>query len=95
MEIPGSGVVLSILPPWLVLALPLGMINAAGFFILFGRRLPLLGWYAGIGALAASVGQVFATAVAAPAPLQIGELNVLAASAAVWLVLALVRSAGL
>ena len=87
--------VLSFLPPWLVLAALLGMINAGACFVLVGRRIPHLGWYAVIGALAASVGQVFSLAVQAPTPLEIGELNVVVASAFAWLVLGAARLARL
>ena len=89
------GGVLAAVPPWLILALLLGVMNGAACYLLLGRRLIHLLWYTLIGALAASVGQVFAQAIAAPAPVQIGELNVLVASLAVWVVLAIARAAGL
>ncbi len=91
----GLAPLLAAIPPWLLLAALLGVINASACFLLFGRRAGHLAWYAVIGALAAGVGQVFGTAIQAPAPLQIGELNVVAASASTWLVVALARAAGL
>jgi hypothetical protein len=82
-------------PPWLVLAGLIGVINAAACFMLVGRRLRHLGWYIVLGALAAGVGQVFGEAVQAPDPLRIGELNVLTASVGAWLVVLVARAAGL
>ena len=68
------------LPPWLFLAALLGVINAAACFMLFGRHLSRLPWYALLGLLAASLGQVVGTAVPLPRPLSIGDVNVLATS---------------
>jgi uncharacterized membrane protein len=68
------------LPPWLVLAGVVGVINAAACFMLIGRHVSRLAWYAVFGMLAASLGQVVGTAIQAPEPLKIGDLNVLAAS---------------
>lgn len=48
--------------------------------MLVGRDVARLAWYALLGMLAASLGQVVATAVRAPQPLQIGDVNVMAAS---------------
>jgi hypothetical protein len=92
---PVPAALLGIVPPWLVMAALIGVINAAACFLLLGRRAAHLGWYAIIGALAAGVGQVFGTAIQAPDPVRIGELNVAAASIAVWLVLLPARFAGL
>ena len=83
------------MPAWLVLAALLGLINAGACFMLVGRRVSHLAWYAVIGALAASVGQVFSLAVQAPTPLAIRELNVDEASALAWLVLGAARLARL
>jgi hypothetical protein len=82
-------------PPWLVLAGLVGVINAAACFMLVGRRVSHLAWYVVLGALAAGVGQVFGAAVQAPEPLRIGELNVLAASVAAWVIVLVARLAGL
>jgi uncharacterized membrane protein len=87
--------VLAALPPWLVLAGLLGVINAAACFMLFGRDVSRLVWYAILGALAASLGQVVGAAVQAPEPLKIGDLNVLAASAGACSVVLSARLAGL
>jgi hypothetical protein len=86
---------LTFLPPWLVLAALLGVVNAAACFLLLGKRIRHLGWYVAIGSLAASVGQVVGLAVQAPAPVQIGDLNVLFVSAAAWIVLSAAKVAGL
>jgi hypothetical protein len=86
---------LSAVPPWLALAAIVGVINAAACFMLVGRRVSRLGWYVGLGALAAGLGQVFGAALAAPEPVKIGELNVLAASVAAWVIVLVARLAGL
>ena len=82
------------LPPWLILAGLLGVINAAACFMLIGRRLGRLAWYAVLGIFAAGLGQVVGTAVHLPEPLKIGDLNVLAASCATWLVVIVARAVG-
>jgi hypothetical protein len=86
---------LAALPPWLLLAGLVGVINAAACFMLVGRRVSRLGWYVVLGALAAGLGQVFGAALEAPEPVKIGELNVLAASLAAWVIVLVARLAGL
>jgi hypothetical protein len=71
---------MSPLPPWLVMAGLLGVIIGAACFMLVGRDLSRLAWYALVGLFAASLGQVVGVAVAAPNPIPIGDVNVLAAS---------------
>src|ERR671933_137593 len=80
------GALSPLLPPWLVLAALLGIINAAACFMLVGRRASRLPWYAVLGMFAAGLGQVVGAALQAPQPLKIGDLNVLAASLGVWAV---------
>src|SRR5919202_6627761 len=58
------------LPPWLVLASLLGVINGAACFMLIGRDASRLAWYAVLGLLAASLGQAVASGVGAPQPLE-------------------------
>jgi hypothetical protein len=60
--------VLAPVPPWLVLAGLVGVINAAACFVLVGRHVSHLGWYVVLGALAAGLGQVFGAALQAPEP---------------------------
>ena len=86
---------LAVFPPWLLLAGLVGVINAAACFMLVGRRLSHLGWYIVLGALAAGLGQVFGAALEAPDPVKIGDLNVLAASVAAWVIVLVARLAGL
>jgi hypothetical protein len=86
---------LSVLPPWLVLAGLLGVINAAACFMLVGRHLSRIAWYALLGLFAASLGQVVSLAVSAPNPLPIGDVNVLAASVGACGVVLLARVWGL
>ena len=68
------------LPPWLILAGLLGVINGAACFMLVGKHWSRLAWYAVLGILAACLGQAVAAAIDAPGPVRIGDLNVLAAS---------------
>jgi hypothetical protein len=83
------------LPPWLVLAGLLGVINAAACFMLIGRDPSRLAWYAVLGLLAASLAQVVATGVRVPQPLEIGDVNVVAASLGACSVLLAARLLGL
>ena len=83
------------LPPWLLLAGLLGVINAAACFMLFGRHWSRLAWYAVLGILAASLGQVVGSAVQVPQPLLIGDVNVAATSVAAFGVLGFARLTGL
>jgi hypothetical protein len=83
------------LPPWLVLAGLLGVINAAACFLLVGRHWSMLAWYAVLGIFAASLGQVVGSAVGAPQPLMIGDLNVLTASVGACSVVLAARLGGL
>jgi hypothetical protein len=68
------------LPPWLLLAGLLGVINGAACFMLVGRDVTRLAWYALLGLFAASLSQVVAMAVSLPRPLMIGDVNLAAAS---------------
>jgi hypothetical protein len=94
---PGSAVLplLAFLPPWLVLAGLIGIISGAACFMLVGRDASRLAWYAVLGMLAASLGQVVAAGVRVPQPLEIGDVNVLAASLGACGVLAAARVWGL
>jgi hypothetical protein len=92
---PSLPLALSHLPPWLVLAGLLGIINAAACFMLIGRHFSRLAWYAVLGIFAASLAQVVGTAVQAPAPLTIGDLNVLVASLGACTVVVAARVWGL
>jgi uncharacterized membrane protein len=81
-------------PPWLVLASLLGVIAGAACFMLFGRRLSRVTWYALLGLFAASLGQVVGAALSAPDPLTIGDVNVLAATVGACAVVGLARLCG-
>ena len=82
-------------PPWLVFASLLGVISAAATYMLVGRRLAHLAWYAIIGLLAANLGQAVASGTSAPNPVSIGDVNVLMACAAASGVVLLARVRGL
>jgi hypothetical protein len=86
---------LTVLPPWLVLAGLLGVINGAASFMLIGRDVGSLGWYVLLGIFAAGLGQVVGGALGMPVPLQIGDVNVLTTSLGAWLVLLAARAGGL
>lgn len=88
-------VALAPLPPWLLLAGLLGVLNAAACFMLFGRHWSRLAWYAVLGIFAASLGQVVGSAVQLPNPLLIGEVNVASTSFAACGVLLFARLRGL
>ncbi len=82
------------LPPWLVLASLIGVINGAACFMLFGRHFWRITWYALIGLFAASLGQVVGIALAMPNPVPIGDLNLLAVSLGAWGAVGLARVFG-
>ena len=82
------------LPPWLVLAGLLGLISAAACYMLVGRHVSRLPGYALIGVLAASLGQVASGPLHVPRPLDIGDVNVAAASVAACGVLLVARLCG-
>ena len=87
--------VLGPLPPWLLLAGLLGIINAAACFMLFGRSISRLAWYTVLGMFASGLAQVIGSALQVPQPLKIGDLNVLAATVGAWAVLLAARLARL
>ena len=83
------------LPPWLVLAGLVGVISAAACFSLVGKHWSRLPWYAVLGMFAAALGQVVGAAVNAPAPLKIGDLNLVVASLGACSVVLSARLGGL
>ena len=82
------------LPPWLVLAALVGIINAAACFMLVGRQLSRLAWYALLGLFAASLGQVVGSALLLPNPVPIGDVNLLVASLGACSVVVVARVLG-
>lgn len=82
------------LPPWLVLAAFIGIINAAACFMLVGRQLSRLAWYALLGLFAASLGQVVGSALPVPNPVPIGDVNLLVASLGACSVVLVARAVG-
>src|SRR5438093_186397 len=50
--LPETATALALLPPWLVIAALLGVINGAASFMLIGRHLSGLAWYALLGIFA-------------------------------------------
>jgi uncharacterized membrane protein len=93
--LPETASALALLPPWLVLSALLGVINGAASFMLIGRHVRGLAWYALLGIFAAGLGQVVGEAVHMPVPLKIGDVNVLSTSVGAWLVLVAARACGL
>jgi len=92
---PQVATVLATLPPWLVLAGLLGVINGAASFMLIGTHLSRLAWYVVLGIFAAGLGQVVGGAESVPAPVKIGDVNLLATSAGAWVVIVAARLGGL
>jgi hypothetical protein len=88
-------VALSPLPPWLILASLLGVINAAACFMLVGRHVSRVAWYALLGLFAAGLAQVVSMAIALPAPLSIGDVNIAVASLGACGVVLAARAFGL
>lgn len=86
---------MTLLPPWLVLAALLGVLNGAASFMLIGRHVRGLAWYVLLGIFAAGLGQVVGGALNMPQPLKIGDVNVLASSIGAWMVIAAARVGGL
>jgi uncharacterized membrane protein len=93
--VPDTATALALLPPWLVVAALLGVINGAASFMLIGRHISGLAWYALLGIFAAGLGQVVGAALHIPEPLKIGEVNVLATSLGAWMILVAARAGGL
>jgi len=93
--LPGVLTVLAAVPPWLIMAGLLGIINAAACFMLVGRRLRRLVWYVSLGVLAAWLGQALGTGLRLPDPVRIGDVHVAAASGGAWAAAMLLRLAGL
>ncbi|HET6319573.1 MAG TPA: hypothetical protein VFG86_24205 [Chloroflexota bacterium] len=93
--LPETASALAFVPPWLVLAALLGVINGAASFMLIGRHPSGLAWYALLGIFAAGLGQVVGDALHLPVPLKIGDVNVLATSLGTWIVLIAARFGGL
>ena len=84
-----------LLPPWMVIAPLIGLINASLFFVIVGRRPVGLPVYAMVAIVAATLVQSLGIARAGEPPLSLGEVNLLATSIGAWVSLVLVRSVGL
>ena len=95
MELPEARLALMSVPPWLVLAALIGVMNGAASFMLIGRHLSRLAWYVVLGIFAAGLGQVVGEAVGLPAPVKIGDVSVLATSLGTWMVILAARLGGL
>jgi hypothetical protein len=86
---------LQLLPPWMVIAPLIGLINASLFFVIIGRRSIGLPIYAIVAIVAATLVQSLGIAKAGDPPLSLGEVNLLVTSIGAWVSLVLVRSVGL
>ena len=86
--------ILQLLPPWMVIAPLIGLINASLFFIIAGRRSAGLPLYVIVGIVAASMVQSFGVARPGEPPLSLGEVNLVATSIGAWVSLMLVRWIG-
>jgi hypothetical protein len=86
---------LQVLPPWLVIVPLIGLINAALFFVIAGRRSIGLPLYAFVAIAAATAVQSFGIARAGEPPLSLGEVNLVATSVGAWVSLVVIRWIGL
>jgi hypothetical protein len=85
---------LALLPPWTAMAALLGALNAAFFFLLFGRSITRLPLYLGCGIAVAALVQPLGPAIirSPGGSLWIGEVSVLLLSASVWLALGVAKA---
>jgi hypothetical protein len=86
---------LSLLPPWLVIAPLIGVIHGSLLFMIVGRRPTSLPVYLALGIAAASLMQALQLVPPGPPPFSIGEVHLVATSLATWAVILGSRAAGL
>jgi len=86
---------LQLVPPWLVVVPLVGIINAALFFVIIGRRPGSLPLYLIVATVVATSVQALGLAQAGDPPLSIGDVNLVATSIGAWASLVLMRSVGL
>ncbi|MCC7371972.1 MAG: hypothetical protein IT306_26385 [Chloroflexi bacterium] len=86
---------LALLPPWLLIAPLIGVIHGALLFLIVGRRAASLPIYLALGVAAASAMQALQIIPPGPPPLSIGEVHLVATTAATWTVILACRAAGL
>jgi len=86
---------LQLVPPWLVVVPLVGVINAALFFVIIGRRPASLPLYLIVATTVATAVQALGLAQAGDPPLSIGDVNLVATSVGAWASLVMMRSVGL
>jgi hypothetical protein len=86
---------LSLLPPWLLIAPLIGVIHASLLFFIVGRRPTSLPVYLALGIAAASLAQALQLLPPGSPPFSIGEVHLVSTSVAAWGVVLGARAAGL
>jgi hypothetical protein len=86
---------LSLIPPWLLIAPLIGVIHGSLLFMIVGRRPTSLPVYLALGIAAASLMQALQLVPPGPPPFSIGEVHLVATSLATWTVILASRAAGL
>jgi hypothetical protein len=86
---------LSLLPPWLLIAPLIGVIHGSLLFMIVGRRPASLPVYLVLGIAAASLMQALQLVPPGPPPFSIGEVHLVTTSLATWGVILASRAAGL
>lgn len=86
---------LSLLPPWLLIAPLIGVINASLLFVIVGRRPTSLPVYVALGVAAASLAQALQLLPPGPPPFSIGEVHLVSTSVAAWGIVLGARAIGL
>ncbi|HZT07929.1 MAG TPA: hypothetical protein VFC51_12935 [Chloroflexota bacterium] len=83
-------IVVSMVPPWALLAALIGVLHGALFHLIFGVRLRQLPFAILIGVLAGTIGAVIGTMIP-PAILEIGDTNLIATTTGAWVALGIAR----
>jgi hypothetical protein len=86
---------LALFPPWLLITPLLGVIHGSLFFIILGRRPSSLPVYLVLGITAASLFQALQFIPPGAPPFSLGEVQLVATTAATWGLLTASRIAGL
>jgi hypothetical protein len=86
---------LAAIPVWLAITPLVGVVNAALFFLIAGRRPSSLPIYVALGVGAASLTQAAGLVEAGSPPLSLGDVHLVVTSLAAWATLVVTRLLGL
>src|SRR6476660_2523490 len=82
----------SLAPPWVTFSVLLGIVGAAAFFVIFGRGFRSLPTYLALGMIVAPVFQALGAGPPRwPAPLTIGEVDLVVVELGTWGMLTIAR----